>query len=89
MISTQQIQFHTRALTARPVSSASRQLDDRALRALNAIRKPSTADEIAEFLNRNLDPNERPFEEREVATWLRNAGDKVARLYWLKTRPRR
>jgi LmbE family N-acetylglucosaminyl deacetylase len=62
---------------------------DRVLRALNAIRKPSSAEEIAELLNRDLDLNERPFQEREIEAWLRNSSHKVARLYWLETRPRR
>ena len=32
---------------------------------------------------------ERPFQVREVRTWLRNAGDGVLNLYWLESRPRR
>lgn len=69
--------------------NANRRLDDHVLRALNKIRKPSTADEITELLNRDLGPGERPFQAREIATWLRNASDKVLGLYWLETRPRR
>jgi hypothetical protein len=69
--------------------NANRCLDDHVLRALNKIRKPSTADEITELLNRDLGPGERPFQTREIATWLRNASDKVMGLYWLETRPRR
>ncbi len=31
-----------------------------------------------------------PFQTREIATWLRNTTtEKVLRLYWLETRPRR
>ena len=73
----------------RQVPNANRRLDDHLLRALNKIRKPSTAEEIAELLNRDLDPGERPFRTREIATWLENASDQVLRLYWLETRPRR
>jgi hypothetical protein len=69
--------------------NANRRLDDHVLRALNKIRKPSTADEITELLNRDLGPGERPFQAREIATWLRNASDNVLKLYWLETRPRR
>ena len=42
-------------------------------RALNKIRKPSTADEITEFLNRDLDPGDPPFQVKEVSTWLQDA----------------
>ncbi len=73
----------------RQVANANRRLDDHILRALNKIRKPSTAEEITELLNRNLGPEERPFSTKEVANWLRNANDKVLGLYWLETRPRR
>jgi hypothetical protein len=73
----------------RHVPNADRRLDEHILRALNKIKKPSTAEEITDLLNRDLDPGERPFHAREVATWLRNADNKVARLYWLTTRPRR
>ncbi len=73
----------------RQVPNANRRLDDHVLRALNKIRKPSTAEEITELLNRDLGPGDRPFQTREIATWLRNARDKVLRLYWLETRPRR
>jgi hypothetical protein len=70
-------------------SNTNRRLDDHLLRALNKIRKPSTAEEITELLNRDLDPGERPFQAREIATWLRNSSDKVLSLYWLENRPRR
>ena len=64
-------------------------LREQVLRALNKIKKPSTAEEITELLNRELDPGDRPFQPRAVATWLRHANDKVLSLYWLETRPRR
>lgn len=64
-------------------------LDAHIRRALNKIRKPSTAEEITEVLNRDLDPGDPPFQVREVSTWLRNASETALSLYWLKTRPRR
>jgi hypothetical protein len=73
----------------RQVSNADRRLDEHVLRAFNKIKKPSTAEEITELLNRDLDPGERPFQTKEIESWLRNATDRVARLYWLETRPRR
>ena len=36
-----------------------------------------------------LGPGDRPFQAREVAAWLRNAGDALLHLYWLESRPRR
>jgi hypothetical protein len=69
--------------------NADRRLDEHVLRALNKIRKPSTAEEITDLLNRDLGPGDRPFQTEEIAIWVRNAGDKVLRLYWLETRPRR
>ena len=40
-------------------------------------------------MNRDLGPKDRPFQVGEVSTWLRNAGDEILNLYWLKSRPRR
>ncbi len=68
---------------------ANDRLDKHILRALNKIKKPSTAEEITELLNRDLGPGDHPFQVREVATWLRNAEGKVLSLYWLGNRPRR
>jgi hypothetical protein len=73
----------------RQVKNADRHPDEHMLRALNKIKKPSTVEEITELLNRDLGPGDRPFQAREVATSLLNAGDKVLRLFWLETRPRR
>ena len=68
----------------------SRRLDEHISRALNKIKKPSTAEEITELLNRDLEPEDRPFQTKEVAEWLRNAGGHTAlTLYWSRTRPRR
>ncbi|PYV59823.1 MAG: hypothetical protein DMG98_04915 [Acidobacteria bacterium] len=89
MSSSGQVSLQTREPDMRQVPNASRRLDDHILRALNKIRKPSTAEEITELLNRDLDPGDRPFRTREIATWLESAGDKVLRLYWLEARPRR
>ncbi len=69
--------------------NVNQRLDEHIPRALNKIKKPSTAEEITELLNRDLGPGDRPFQTKEVATWLRNAGDKVLSLYWLENRPRR
>ncbi len=89
MSSSQQVHLQTREPEMRQVPNANRRLDDHILRALNKIRKPSTAEEITELLNRDLGPGDRPFQTREIASWLRNTTDKVLRLYWLETRPRR
>jgi hypothetical protein len=88
-MSTSQIPPQAREPQTRKVRNADRRLDEHVLRALNKIRKPSTAEEITELLNRNLDPGDRAFQAREVANWLRNSGHTVMELYWLKTRPRR
>jgi hypothetical protein len=73
----------------RQVPNANHHLGEHILRAMNKIKKPSTAEEITELLNRDLGPGDRPIQAKEVATWLRNAGDKVLSLYWLGNRPRR
>jgi hypothetical protein len=62
-------------------------LDEHIWRALNKIRKPSTAEEITDVLNRDLGPGDPPFQAREVSAWFRNAHQNVLNLYWLKTRP--
>ncbi len=64
-------------------------LNKNILRALNKIRKPSTAEELTELLNRDLGQGDQPFGTRDVSKWLRNAEESVITLYWLKTRPRR
>jgi hypothetical protein len=69
--------------------NASGRLDEPVIRALNKIKRPSTADEIADLLNRELGPGDRPFDTKEVESWLRSTGRKVLPLYWLETRPRR
>ena len=89
MSSSEQVSLQTREPEMRQVPNANRRLDDHVLRALNKIRRPSTAEEITELLNLDLGPGDRPFRTREIATWLANAGDKVLRLYWLEARPRR
>ena len=89
MSSSGQVHFQIREPEMRQVPNANRRLDEHVLRALNKIKKPSTAEEITELLNRDLDPGDRPFQSREIESWLRNATDKVMGLYWLETRPRR
>lgn len=69
--------------------NANDRLDECMRRALNKIKKPSTAEEITELLNRDLGPEDRPFQAKEVAAWLREAGDTILHLYWLGSRPRR
>lgn len=69
--------------------SANKRLDELMVRALNKTKKPSTAEEITELLNRELDPGDRPFDRETVETWLRGDARKVVPLYWLATRPRR
>jgi hypothetical protein len=73
----------------RKIPNSSRRLDEHISRALNQIKKPSTAEEITELLNRDLEPEDRPFQTKEVAERLGNTGDAVLTLYWSKTRPRR
>jgi hypothetical protein len=84
-----QIGVPMRKTRIRELPNVNRRLDETIRRALNKIKKPSTAEEITELLNRDLDPGDRPFQVREVATWLRNAGDSILNLYWLDSRPRR
>ena len=71
------------------IPNSSRRLEDHISRALNKIRKPSTAEEITEMLNRELDPADRAIQTTEVAEWLRSNEDKALTLYWSRTRPRR
>jgi len=85
----QQIHFHPREGKLRHVASPEPRLDEHVLRALNKIKKPSTAEEITELLNRDLGPAGRPFQTSEVATSLRSAEDKILSLFWLENRPRR
>jgi hypothetical protein len=73
----------------RHVPNANHRLDEHILRALNKIKKPATSEEITELLNRDLGPGDQPFQVRDVAAWLRNAGEDVLSLYWLGNRPRR
>jgi hypothetical protein len=72
-----------------PLPNANDRLAECMRRALNRIKKPSTAEEITELLNRDLGPGDRPFQTKEVTAWLRDAGDTVLHLYWLGSRPRR
>jgi len=85
----QQVRLQAREPQMRQVPNANHRLDEHILRALNKIKKPSTAEEITELLNRDLGPGDQPFQVREVATWLCNAEENVLSLYWLGNRPRR
>ena len=66
------------------IPNSSRRLSEHILRALNKIRKPSTAGEITELLNRNLDLGDRPFHAKDVAEWLRNNEDTALTLVLVK-----
>jgi hypothetical protein len=72
-----------------PTPQLSRHLTLRILRALNRIRKPSTAEEITELMNRELHSDDRLFRSKEVAELRAESEDTTLRLYWLKSRPRR
>lgn len=69
--------------------NANPRLDEQMRRALNKIKRPSTAEEITELLNQELNPGDKPFSKEEVDSWLRDSGERVLRLYWLGNRPRR
>ncbi len=71
------------------IPNSTRRLREHILRALNKIRRPSTAEEITDLLNRNLDLEDRPFQAKEVAEWLRNTEDTALTLYWSRARPRK
>ena len=75
--------------TMKKIPDSSRRLSEHILRALNKIRKPSTADEITELVNRDLDLDDCPFQAKDVAEWLRNTEDTALTLYWSRARPRK
>ena len=75
--------------TMRKIPNSNRRLSEHILRALNKIRKPSTAGEITELLNRDLDLEDRPFQAEDVEEWLRSADDTAFTLYWSRARPRK
>jgi hypothetical protein len=68
---------------------ADEQFEQLVMRALNRIKRPSTAEEITELLNRELGAGDRPFDTQEVEAWLRGARRETVSLYWLAKRPRR
>jgi hypothetical protein len=88
MSSTHQTHLQSRESDFRQIPKTNR-LEEHLHRALNKIRKPSTAEEIAELFNRDLGAGELPFEAKEIAAWLRESHEDVLNLYWLGTRPRR
>jgi hypothetical protein len=71
------------------IPNSSRRLSDHISRALNKIKKPSTAGEITELVNRDLDLEDRPFEAKDVAEWLGNTEGTTLTLYWSRARPRK
>jgi hypothetical protein len=85
----QQVRLQAREPQMRKVPHAKRHLDEHMLRALNKIKRPATAAEITELLNRDLGSGDQPFQAKEVAAWLCNAEENVVCLYWLGNRPRR
>jgi hypothetical protein len=89
MSSTHQTHLQTRESDFRQIPKTNRRLEEHVLRALNKIRKPSTAEEIAELLNRDLGAGELPFGAQEIAARLRESHEDVLNLYWLGARPRR
>jgi hypothetical protein len=70
-------------------ANSNRRLSEHISRALNKIKKPSTAGEITELLNRDLEQGDRAFQEKDVAEWLRNSEDTALILYWSRARPRK
>ena len=75
--------------TMRKIPNSNRRLSEQILRALNKIRKPSTAGEITELLNRDLDLEDHPFQTEDVEEWLRSVDDAAFTLYWSRARPRK
>jgi len=71
------------------IPNPSSRLSEHILRALNKIKKPSTAGEITELLNCDLDREDGPFQVQDVAEWLRNTEDTALTLYWSRARPRK
>ena len=69
--------------------NANPRLGEQVRRALNKIKRPSTAEGITELLNQELSPGDNPFSEAEVVRWLRDNREKALQLYWLRNRPLR
>ncbi len=82
MSTLQQVRLQARELHMCKVPNSNNRLGGHILRALNKIKKPGTAQELTELLNRNLGPGDQPFQVREVAAWLRSAEENVLSLYW-------
>jgi hypothetical protein len=88
-MNTSQSIYYIQDLQMHKGSNAGGRLDEHMRRALNKIKRPSTAEEITDMLNGDLGPEDRPFEVRQVTAWLREVSDSVLSLYWLENRPRR
>lgn len=70
-------------------NSRPRMLYPSVMKALNKIKRPSTAEEITELLNRDLGKDDKPFRTRDVTQQLDEMEEDVAlRLFWLRSRPR-
>lgn len=69
--------------------NAKERFDESVVRVLNKIKRPSTAEEITELLNQELNQGDQPFTTEEVETWLRDSSKKVVQLYWLAIRTRK
>jgi hypothetical protein len=61
------LRLQTREPHMRKVPKANHRLDRHILRALNKIKKPSTAEEITELLNRDLGSGDQPFQLETTA----------------------
>ena len=72
-----------------PTRSAKERFEESVMRALNKIKRPSSAEEITSVLNGELGPGDPPFSRQEVEAWLRSSDHAVLALYWLRNRPRR
>jgi hypothetical protein len=71
------------------IPNSNRRLGEYISRALNKVRKPSTASEITQLLNLDLAQTDCPFQEKDIAEWLRNTEDTALTLYWSRSRPRK
>lgn len=77
-------------MSADDSNSRPRMLYPSVMKALNKIKRPSTAEEISDLLNRDLGKDDKPFSAKEVAQQLDEMeGDVALRLFWLRSRPRR
>ena len=69
--------------------NSNQSLEGYIMRALNKVKRPSTAEELADLLNRELDSGDQTYQTKDIAEWLRNSKDTTLTLYWLRARPRK